>query len=453
MSELHDLVVIGAGSGGLAAAKRAASYGARVAIVEGDRVGGTCVIRGCVPKKLLVYGSAFRHHLHDAPSYGWSLSGIQHDSAQLLQKVRAEVDRLNQLHLGFLEKAGVALVRGWGRFTDNHRVSVQDATGQELQQLQAERILIAVGGRPHRPSVPGAELGWVSDDMFELERFPERVVVVGAGFIACEFACILNGLGVQVTQLVRGDHLLRGFDREASHAVQEAMQADGIDIRLAHSPAAIEGTPGDLTVISQSGERFACGGVLLATGRRPFLQGLNLEAAGIAMEGHRIPVDADQRTNVANIYAVGDVTDRINLTPVAVDEGRALADSLWGGQPRRVNHDLVASAVFSQPELSGVGLTEEEAVERFGRDGIKVHRARFRPMSQALPARDPKVLLKLVLESGSGRVLGCHMVGEHAAEIIQMAAIAIGMGATKADFDRTMALHPTVAEEFVTLPN
>jgi len=406
-----------------------------------------------VPKKLLVYGSAFRHHVHDAPSYGWSFTGVQHDSALLLAKVRAEVDRLNQLHLGFLEKAGVELVRGWGRFTDSHRVSVQDPEGQELRQLQAERILIAVGGRPHRPSIPGAELGWVSDDMFELERFPERAVVVGAGFIACEFACILNGLGVQVTQLVRGDHLLRGFDREASRAVQEAMQADGIDIRLAHSPAAIEGTPGDLNVISQSGERFACGGVLLATGRRPFLQGLNLEAAGIAMEGHRIPVDADQRTNVANVYAVGDVTDRINLTPVAVDEGRALADSLWGGKPRRVNHDLVASAVFSQPELSGIGLTEEQAIERFGRDGIKVHRARFRPMSQALPARDPKVLLKLVLEAASDKVLGCHMVGEHAAEIIQMAAIAIGMGATKADFDRTMALHPTVAEEFVTLPN
>jgi glutathione reductase (NADPH) len=293
----------------------------------------------------------------------------------------------------------------------------------------------------------------VSDDLFELERFPERVVVVGAGFIACEFAGILNGLGVQVTQLVRGDHLLRGFDLESARAVQEAMQADGIDIRLAHSPAAIEGQPGDLTLITEGGERIGCNGVLLATGRRPFLEGLNLEAAGVAMEGHRIPVDADQRTNVPHIYAVGDVTDRINLTPVAIDEGRALADTVWGGKPRQVDHALVASAVFSQPELSGVGLTEEQAIERHGADGIRVHRARFRPMSQALPARDPKVLLKLIVEQASGRVLGCHMVGEHAAEIIQMAAIAIGMGATKADFDRTMALHPSVAEEFVTMPN
>ena len=453
MTHSFDLVVLGAGSGGLAAAKRAASYGARVAIVEGDRVGGTCVIRGCVPKKLLVYGSAMHHHLQDAASYGWTIGATKHDSAALLQRVRAEVDRLNTLHIGLLEKAGVELVRGWGRFVDAHTVAIHGSDGQEQQRLSAERILIAVGGRPHRPQIPGAELGWMSDDLFQLERFPERVVVVGAGFIACEFACILNGLGVQVTQLVRGDHLLRGFDREASRSVQEAMEASGIDIRLAHSPAAIEGSPGALTVVSQNGERLACQGVVLATGRRPFLEGLNLEAAGVAMEGHRIPVDAGQQTNVPNIFAVGDVTDQINLTPVAVDEGRALADTVWGGQPRQVNHELVASAVFSQPELAGVGLTEEEAIERHGAAAVRVHRARFRPMSQALPARDPKVLLKLIVEQGSGRVLGCHMVGEHAAEIIQMAAIAIGMGATKADFDRTMALHPTVAEEFVTMPN
>ena len=453
MSEHFDLVVIGAGSGGLAAAKRAASYGARVAIVEGDRVGGTCVIRGCVPKKLMVYGSAVRHQLSDAASYGWSVGAVSQDSSVLLSKVRAEVDRLNQLHIGFLEKAGVELVRGWGRFADERTVSVQNAQGEVIRKLQAERILIAVGGRPHRPEIPGAELGWVSDDMFELQQFPKQVVVVGAGFIACEFACILNGLGVQVTQLVRGDHLLRGFDLESGRAVQEAMEADGIEIRFAHSPAAIEGTPGDLSVITQSGERLPCNGVLLATGRRPFLEGLNLEAAGVAREGHRIPVDADQRTNVPHIYAVGDVTDRINLTPVAIDEGRALADSIWGHKPRQVDHNLVAAAVFSQPELSSVGLSEEAAVQRFGKDGVKVHRARFRPMSQALPARDPKVLLKLVVEAATGKVVGCHMVGEHAAEIIQMAAIAVGMGATKADFDRTMALHPTVAEEFVTMPN
>ena len=460
MSDHFDLIVLGAGSGGLAAAKRAASYGARVAIVEGDRVGGTCVIRGCVPKKLLVYGSAFRHHLADAASYGWSVGEQRCDPGLLLANVRAEVDRLNRLHIGFLEKAGVELVSGWGRFLDAHRIGVRDADGHE-RTLHGERILIAVGGRPHRPAIPGAELGWVSDDLFNLERLPESVVVVGAGFIACEFAGILNGLGVRVTQLVRGNHLLRGFDLEASRAVQEGMEAEGIEIRFAHSPAAISrrdpadatGGAGVLNVTTQSGEVIACGGVLLATGRRPFLQGLNLEAAGVAVEGHRIPVDADQATNVSGIHAVGDVTDRINLTPVAIDEGRAFADTVYGNKPRRVDHSLVASAVFSQPELATVGLTEEQAVERCGSEGVRIHRARFRPMSQALPARDPKVLLKLVVEVASGRVLGCHMVGEHAAEIIQMAAIAIGMGATKADFDRTMALHPSIAEEFVTMPN
>ncbi|MEB3242031.1 MAG: glutathione-disulfide reductase [Cyanobacteriota bacterium] len=453
MVERFDLIVLGAGSGGLAAAKRAAAHGATVAIVEGDRVGGTCVIRGCVPKKLLVYGSAYRHALADAASYGWELGEVRLEAPRLLANVRSEVDRLNRLHIDLLAKAGVTLVRGWGRFSGPNQIAVGQADGEELL-LEAERLLIAVGGRPHRPDIPGADLGWVSDEMFELEALPEAMVVVGAGFIACEFAGILNGLGVRVTQLVRGDHLLRGFDREASEAVRAGMEAAGIAIRFAHSPAAISGqcSPGDLTVTTQSGETIPCGGVLLATGRRPFLRGLNLEAAGVAVEGHRIPVDEEQRTNVPHIYAVGDVTDRICLTPVAIDEGRAFADTVYGGKPRQVNHNLVASAVFSQPELAGVGLSEEEAVARHGAEGIAVHRARFRPMSQALPARDPKALLKLIVERASGRVLGCHMVGDHAAEIIQMAAIPLGMGATKTDFDRTMALHPTVAEEFVTLP-
>ena len=454
MSDHFDLIVLGAGSGGLAAAKRAASYGARVAIVEGDRVGGTCVIRGCVPKKLLVYGSAYRHLLADAASYGWSLGEVQLDAATLLANMRAEVTRLQTLHIGFLEKAGVELVHGWGRFSGPRSVVVEDTEGTR-RELQADHILIAVGGRPHRPGIPGAELGWVSDTLFELDALPAAMVVVGGGFIACEFAGILNGLGVQVTQLVRGDHLLRGFDREAGEAVRAGMEADGITIRFAHSPASISRgpTPDALIVTTQGGEAIPCGGVLLATGRRPFLQGLNLEAAGVAVEGHHIPVDADQRTNVTGIYAVGDVTERLCLTPVAVDEGRAFADTVFGNRPRQVDHTLVATAVFSQPELAGVGLSEEEALARHGTAGIRVHRARFRPMSQALPARDPKVLLKLIVETASGRVLGAHMVGEHAAEIIQMAAIAIGMGATKADFDRTMALHPSVAEEFVTMPN
>lgn len=452
METSFDLVVLGAGSGGLAAAKRAARYGARVAIVEGDRVGGTCVIRGCVPKKLLVYGSRVSEQLQDAPAYGVEIASAEFHTSRLLANVRQEVDRLNALHISLLEKAGVTLVSGWGRFQDPHRIAVSSRPGGEAEQvLQAGRTLIAVGGRPHRPQIPGAELGWVSDDMFLQDQVPERVVIVGAGFIACEFACILSGLGVQVTQLVRGDHLLRGFDRELSAVVQEGMEEKGIVLRFCHSPAAIEGSPGDCTVITQAGERLACGGVLLATGRRPFLEGLNLEAAGVAVEGHHIAVDADQATNVPHIHAVGDVTDRICLTPVAVDEGRAYADTVFGRSPRRVDHDLVASAVFSQPELATVGLSEELALERYGAEAIVVHRARFRSMAQALPKSGPRCLLKLVVNKESDRVLGCHMVGEHAAEIIQMAAIAVGMGATKADFDRTMALHPTISEEFVTM--
>jgi glutathione reductase (NADPH) len=452
----YDLIVLGAGSGGLAASKRAAAHGARVALIEGDRVGGTCVIRGCVPKKLLVYGSAFRHLIADAPSYGWTLSDAQHDSGVLLSRVRQEVDRLNELHIGFLAKAGVELVRGWGRFLDDHRIAITTARGQdqtaEPRVLTADRILVAVGGRPWRPAIPGADLAWVSDDLFELPRFPASIVIVGAGFIACEFACILNGLGVRVTQLVRNE-LLRGFDRELAAAVQEAMEAEGIDIRLGRHAAAITGSPGDLAVTTEHGETISAEGVLLATGRRPFLAGLDLGVAGVTVEQHRIPVDADQCTNVPHIYAIGDVTDRINLTPVAVDEGRAFADTVYGNRPRRVNHQLVASAVFTQPELATVGLSEEDARECFGDDDIRIHRARFRPMAQALPKRGPQTLLKLVVRRSNGLVVGCHMVGEHSAEIIQMAAIAIGMGATKADFDRTMALHPTVAEEFVTMPN
>ena len=451
MNEHFDLLVLGAGSGGLAAAKRAASYGAKVAIVEGDRVGGTCVIRGCVPKKLLVYGSAYHHLLGDAASYGWELGSYKPDPSTLLAHVRAEVDRLNQLHLGFLEKAGVKLITGWGRFADGRTIAVGE------QHYTADRILIGVGGRPQRPQIPGADLGWVSDEIFLLEALPERIVIVGAGFIACEFACILHGLGVQVTQLVRGEQILRGFDREAALVVQEAMQAEGIDLRCQVSPTGITGSPGALKVHTQTrdGEtdKLSCGGVLLATGRRPFLEGLNLEAAGVAVEGDRIGVDADQRTNIPHIYAVGDVTDRINLTPVAIDEGRAFADTVYGNKPRQVNRELVAMAVFSQPELATVGLSEEQAVARCGAEGVKVYRAKFRPMAQALPKRGPAALLKLVVEIASGKVLGCHMVGEHSAEVIQMAAIAIGMGATKADFDRTMALHPSVSEEFVTMPN
>ena len=444
MADSFDLLVIGAGSGGLAAAKRAARHGASVAIIEGDRVGGTCVIRGCVPKKLLVYGAEYRELLEEAGSFGWSVPGHSCDPSTLLANVRREVDRLNALHIGFLEKAGVELISGWGRFEDAHTVVVGD------RRLQGRQILIAVGGQPQRLAIPGGELGWVSDDLFLQERLPASALIVGAGYIACEFAGILAGLGVAVTQVYRGERLLRGFDSELVEVVQEGLQGQGVTLRAGLVPEAISHGPEGFTLVA-GGERLTAEALLQATGRLPRLEGLGLEAAGIHHDGRRIPVNAQQTTNVPHIHAVGDVTDRVNLTPVAVDEGRALADALFAGGSRIVNHDLVASAVFTQPELATVGLSEEQAVERHGTEAIQVYRARFRSLRQALPARGPRCLLKLVVEKASDRVLGVHMVGSHAAEIIQMAAIAVGMQATKADFDRTMALHPSIAEEFVTM--
>ena len=440
--QCFDLVVVGAGSGGLAAAKRAASYGASVVIVEGSRVGGTCVIRGCVPKKLLVYGSAVGEQLADAPSYGWPVPPVAPRTHVLLDHVRCEVDRLNGIHEAALNRAGVTLVRGWGRFLDARRLQV----GERV--LHGKTILIAVGGQPVRPDLPGAELALVSDDLFLLERFPASMVIIGGGYIACEFACILHGLGVAVTQIVRRQ-LLRGFDRACVASVEAGMIERGVAVRKGVSPQAIIATTAGRRVELSDGSNVEAEAVLLATGRAPRLEGLNLETAGVAVEGTRIPVDGDQRTNVSHVFAVGDVTDRINLTPVAVEEGRTFADSRFGATPRRTDHSLVASAVFTQPELATVGLSEEEARQRHG-EQVRVCEARFRSMARALPKTGSPCHLKLVLGPRE-RVLGCHMVGEHSAEIIQMAAIALGMGATKADFDRTMALHPSISEEFVTM--
>ena len=318
-------------------------------------------------------------------------------------------------------------------------------------ELQASKVLVAVGGRPVRPDIPGIELSWVSDDMFELPDLPKVVVVVGAGFIACEFACIMRGLGVSVVQVVRGPRLLRGFDAELADAVLEGMHDQGIEMRFNATVTSLEGEAGKITAQLDDGLRIPCGGVLMATGRRPWLADLGLESADVVIDKRRIVVDADSCTSVPHIHAVGDVTDRVNLTPVAIDEGRAYADAFFAGKHRQVDHGLVASAVFSDPELASVGLSEEEAVAEHGSEAVVVHRARFRSMARALPASGPRCLLKLVIQASTDRVLGCHMVGEHAAEIIQMASIAIGMGATKADFDRTMALHPSISEEFVTM--
>ncbi len=450
--DFFDLIVLGAGSGGLAAAKRAASYGARVAVIEGDRVGGTCVIRGCVPKKLLVYGSLYREHIEASGSFGIDIGNVSVDSKTLLSNVRKEVDRLNSRHTDLLKDAGVELIIGWGSFISQNCVLVRDnLSDNNGRKIFAENILIAVGSQPHKPEVSGAELGWVSDDMFNLETFPENIIVVGGGFIACEFASILNGLGVNVTLIVRGEKLLRGFDEEISSELQERMQKKGIQLLLNQTIRLIEGSVGELTISIDNGIKHNSDGVLFATGRKPLLSHLGLELASIKLESNKIPVDINQATNIKNIFAVGDVTNNINLTPVAIEEGRAFADRIFGSKPRYPDYNNVPRAVFSNPEIATVGLTEKQAIDRYGLNQTEIYRAKFKSMQMAFSRLENRCLLKLVVIKSSQKVVGCHMIGEYSAEIIQMAAIALQMGARKSDFDQTMALHPTIAEEFVTM--
>ena len=452
MKSSFDLIVIGAGSGGLAAAKKAASYGASVAIVEGDLVGGTCVIRGCVPKKLLVCGSSLLESFLSATSYGFDFDNLKIKSEALLANVRKEVQRLNELHENFLNKANVELFKGWGEFKNSNCIAIKNRiNGETLNELDGERILIAVGGKPQRPNIEGASLGWTSDDMFLLKSFPKKITIVGAGYIACEFACILHGLGVEVTQLVRGDRILRGFDFELSSALTEAMKNKGINIKFGENISSLKGTPRSLIIKTSLDNEFYSNGLLFATGREPFLDGLKLEQSGVEIVDNKIKVDSESKTNISNIFAIGDVTNRINLTPVAIDEGRSFADRNYGKSNRKVNYDLVPYAVFSQPEIASVGMTEEQAIELIGKDSIKVHRSIFRPLSNSIPKKGSKCILKLIVDRNNNIVLGCHMIGENASEIIQMASISLMLGAKKSDFDNTMALHPTIAEEFVTM--
>ena len=452
MKRSFDLIVIGAGSGGLAAAKKAASYGASVAIVEGDLVGGTCVIRGCVPKKLLVCGSSLLESFLSAPSYGFDFDNLKIKSEFLLSNVRKEVQRLNELHENFLNKANVELFKGWGEFKNSNCIAIKHRiNGETLNELDGERILIAVGGKPQRPNIDGASLGWTSDDMFLLTSFPKKITIVGAGYIACEFACILHGLGVEVSQLVRGDRILRGFDFELSSALIEAMKNKGVNIEFGANNSSLKWTPGSLIIKTNTGKEFDSNGLLFATGREPFLDGLKLEKAGIKIFENKIKVDSEGKTNISNIFAIGDVTDRINLTPVAIDEGRKFADRNYGKSAQKVNYDFVPYAVFSQPEIASVGITEEKAIKSMGKDNIKVYRSIFRPLSKSLPKTGSKCILKLIVDKNNNKVLGCHMIGDNASEIIQMASISLMLGAKKTDFDNTMALHPTIAEEFVTM--
>lgn len=441
----HDLFVIGGGSGGVRAARIAASEGgAKVALAEESRMGGTCVIRGCVPKKLMVFASGYPEAVADARAYGWEASIGGFDWPKFRTSLDRELDRLEAAYRSGLTSAGVEIFDERATVADAHTVRL--ASGRTVT---AKHILIATGGRPFVPDFPGCELALTSDDVFRLESLPPSILVVGGGYIASEFACILHGLGVDVCQFYRGAQILRGFDDEARGHVSSAMIDRGIQIKCGTDVIRLERTEGGVRAITTDGSDREFGAVLYATGRRPNSAGLGLEALGIELGRHgQIPVDDWSQTCVPSIYAVGDVTDRINLTPVAIREGHAFAGTVFKGEPRTADHELVPSAVFTQPELGSVGLTEEAAREQ---EPIEVYAAAFRPMQSLFAGRPDRVLMKLIVSQASRKVLGCHIVAPNAGEMIQLAAIAVKMGATKEDFDRTVAVHPTMAEELVTL--
>ena len=441
-----DLFVIGGGSGGVRAARIAAQLGARVMVAEEYRVGGTCVIRGCVPKKLLVYASRFRGEFEDAAGYGWTVPQSSFDWLTLIANKDKEIGRLEAAYTMTLEKAGVAVVK--------HRAVVADAHNVQLangKRVRAGHILIATGGAPtYGDPIPGIEHAISSNEAFHLERLPQHVLIQGGGYIAIEFAGIFAGLGSHVTLIYRGENILRGFDDEVRQHVRMDMEKHGIKVITGCKVSAIEQTGSRFSVHLSNGFRQTADCVMFATGRAPNIDQLGLKETGVEIANNGgVAVDEYSRTAVPSIYAIGDVTNRINLTPVAVREGHAFADTVFGGKPTAVDHTKVPTAVFSNPEVGVVGLTEAQARARFAQTDI--YRAMFKPLKATLSGRDETVLIKLVVDGQTGRVAGCHIVGEGAAEMIQMAAIAVTMGATKADFDATMALHPTTAEELVTL--
>lgn len=440
----YDLFVIGAGSGGVRASRMSALHGARAGICEEYRVGGTCVIRGCVPKKLLVYGSRFAEDFEDAAGFGWTVPPATFDWAAMIAAKDREIGRLNQIYIRNLEAAGVAQHEGRGVLRDAHTVEVGG------RALTAETILIATGAAPFMPAIPGIEHAISSNEAFDLAQLPERVVIVGGGYIAVEFSGIFNGFGSKVKLLYRGEQILRGFDRDACDFVAAEMIKKGVDVQTGVRVARIDKSDGELRLSLEGGATVACDVVMYATGRLPNSHGLGLEEAGVELAANgAIRVDEYSRTAAANIYAVGDCTDRQNLTPVAIKEGAAFAATVFGGDPQTVDYRDIASAVFSQPTLATVGLTEDEALRQCA--AIDIYRSEFRPMKHTLSGRDEKALMKLIVDRESDRVVGAHMVGPDAAEIIQGVAIAIKCGATKAQFDATLAIHPTTAEEFVLM--
>jgi glutathione reductase (NADPH) len=440
-----DLVTLGAGSGGVAASRRAGSYGAKVAICESVRVGGTCVLRGCVPKKLLVYGSHFREELEDARGFGWTIGESTLDWGKLVAAKDRELDRLNAIYIRMLRDSGVQILDGRGTIVDPHTVEVAG------KRYTAKHILIATGGWPSLPKIPGIEHAITSNEALDLPKLPERVVIVGGGYIAVEFAGIFHSAGAHVEILLRSDSILRGFDQDIRSNLREQMAKRGISIRCETIVRSLEKEAnGSLSVRLAGDEMLDADVVLYATGRAPNTKNLGLEAVGVKLDDKgAVLVDEWSCTSVPSIFAVGDVTDRINLTPVAITEGRAFAETTFNNRPMKIDHHGVASAVFSQPPVATVGLSEEQA--RLAHADVDIYRSRFRPMKHTLSGRDEQTMMKLVVDRATDRVLGAHMVGADAPEIIQGLAIALKCGATKAQLDSTIGIHPTAAEEFVTM--
>jgi len=439
-----DLFTIGAGSGGVAGTRRAGAYGARTAICEELRIGGTCVLRGCVPKKLLVYGSEFASAFADAPGFGWSVPPATHDWAALIAAKDKELDRLHGIYVNMLRNAKVEIIDGRGVVVDPHTVEIGG------KSYTAENIMIAVGGWPETPKIPGIEHVISSNEALDLTERPRRIVIVGGGYIAVEFAGIFNGLGSEVVEIIRQPELLRGFDEDIRIHLGGEMRIRGVDIRGNTQVARIDQAGSGYAVTTTAGARIETDLVMYATGRKPNTAGLGLAEIGVEMEPNgAIKVDEWQRTSVKNIYAVGDVTDRINLTPVAIAEARAIAETLYNNNPIRMDHADVPSAVFSQPPIGTVGLTEDQARRQYGE--VDIYQARFKPMKNTLSGRDERTFMKLVVDAKSDRVVGCHMLGPDAPEIIQGVAIAVKCGATKKQFDATVGIHPSAAEEFVTM--
>jgi len=440
----YDLITLGAGSGGVAASRRAALHGAKVAIIEGSRVGGTCVIRGCVPKKLLMYAAQMGDAMQEARGYGWDLAEPDFQMPRWAAAKAAETDRLEGIYRKMLQGSGVTLLQGWATLKGPHQVQVGE------QVLSTRRILLATGGAPVRDSIPGSEHCATSDDLLDLQTLPARAAVLGGGYIGLEFASILARLGVKVSVFYRAELPLRGFDEMVRSAVAAELQAAGVDLHPGSMPSRVQQTEQGF-LLSLGEERvLEFPWVLNATGRRPNTAGLQLDRIGLQTDARgAIPVDNRLQTPVPEVYAIGDVTDRINLTPVAIAQGRALADSLFGNQPREVDLSLVASAVFTLPPVATVGLSEADAVQAGHR--VDVYEADFRPMKQAFIGGSERTRMKLLADADTQRVLGLHMIGTDAPEIIQCLAVALTAGATKDHFDRTIAMHPTAAEEFVLM--